>query len=205
MAGALPVTITSNTRLKHPRSHSFKDIDGCSLTKKRGGCLLNRLVSRHMAAASSLTPSQRLVQQMTNGLRGEMKVIPSVKITQPYQILECPSCEGFMNKPICLPCGHSLCKSCLEKPSDSRKNTTTCSCCKKSFNKIPIGFQNYRSPTVLLQNFSVKWYPCLLQCCTLREEGNKMAHGQNLAAAILEYAKALETGKLFVYDLISAI
>ena len=194
------VDISSKIRLTD-RLTRTRSIDLCSLTKK-GGDYLSKAVRHGMAAVSPLPPpspiARRLVQQMITDLRAEMNTVPSVVVSEPYQLLECPSCEGFMNKPICLPCGHSLCKSCLERPSDKYKNTIICSCCKNTFNKIPVGFQKCRSSTVLLQKVSVKWYPILLECCNLREKGNSTAHGRNLSDAILQYTRALETGEMLL-------
>ena len=176
-------------KVKQEEAHT-KDNSQRACWLRRGGSIFNRV----MAIAAGSPSTRSLVQLMRQELDKAVTKAPQASAVEPYQALECPSCEGFMHKPICLPCGHSMCLSCVEKPSEQRKKTVTCCSCKKSHPKIPVGFTSPRHPTLLLQNLSTKWYPSLLESCAHREEGNRMAHEQNLSQALLHYTKALENG-----------
>ena len=181
---------SKKTRRRYPCS---KNVCLLSLTKKGGDFLSKlKLVPRQMATNHSV---RVLIQRMVSCLREEVGCKPaSTSSREPYQVLECPSCEGFMNKAICLPCGHSMCKPCSEKPTERAKDTIMCYHCKRSSPKTPIGFQNCRSPTVLIQNLSESRYPALIKSCWLREQGNKMANEKKLPEAVDQYTEALRIG-----------
>ena len=73
------------------------------------------------------------------------------------QTPECPSCLCFMVRPVCLPCGHSLCKPCLDKgPSRFSGDSTRCPECQQSWPVVPPGFICERKPTLVLQNAFLK-------------------------------------------------
>lgn len=198
----------SSGRIRHSYHQSIPKDTRClvSLTK-RGGSFIKRFIHRNKAymSAAAMPPTTPAVVELVQKIRGDVcteldRLKPRLDegkgITDggPYQVLECPSCDGFMNKPICLPCGHSLCKSCIERPSDSTRTSLLCPSCGQSCSKIPLGFQNGRSPTFILQRVSEKWYPQLLECCTIRQEGNKLANEKKIVEAIGKYTAALETG-----------
>jgi len=57
------------------------------------------------------------------------------------EILECPICLGTYEKPICLDCGHVICKMCVENlqisARDNCSRTFMCPFCrKKSSNRV---------------------------------------------------------------------
>ena len=187
---------TDKTRHSPGQSSRRKNACLLSLTKKGGNFLCQLLPGNHyMAGAGSVSA---LVQRMVSDLQAEItNKPPATTITEPRHLLECPACDGFTSKPVCLPCGHSVCKSCLEKPSERAKDHGTCSCCKALFPKVPYGFQKPRCSTLLLQNISEKWYPTLSECCTLREEGNRLANEKKTLEAIAQYTKALERGRYY--------
>lgn len=112
------------------------------------------------------------------------------------QTPECPSCLCFMVRPVCLPCGHSLCKPCLDRGSSRFSgDSTRCPECQQSWPVVPPGFICERKPTLVLQNAFLKWYPRWAECCKHREEGNKFAQEGDFPLAVQWYSKALETGK----------
>ena len=110
----------------------------------------------------------------------------------------CPLCRCLMILPVCLPCGHSLCKPCLAR-STSRvfcdDSSARCPRCHQSWPVVPPGMEGERRPTVVLQNAFMRWYPGWAECCRYREEGNRFAQEGNFAMAVQHYNKALETGK----------
>lgn len=116
-------------------------------------------------------------------------------------LFDCPYCEGFMAKPVCLPCGHSLCKSCTEKTT-KQCNKIVCPTCR---NSVPKTFhtnaltskdsEHSRRATVLLQNVVEKFYPRQVESCKFREEGNMFANEGDFPLAILAYDKGLSTGR----------
>lgn len=111
--------------------------------------------------------------------------------------LDCPNCEGFMAQPVCLPCGHSLCKSCIEKTM--KLGGVVCPKCMQPVPKDYLmnkdGTQS-RRPTVILQNLFQKLYPQWVESCKYREEGNMFANEGDFPLAIHWYDKAVSTGKL---------
>ena len=164
----------------------------CVYLKNKGTVFIHRLVA--MAKCSASTRS--LVQQMRQELERVIPGPPTVCIPEPHQLMECIACEGFMNLAVCLPCGHSVCRSCMDKPS---KDTITCPRCKDTHSKVPIGFTTARKPTLLLQNISEKWYPIMLESCRYREDGNRMAQENNLLQALQCYNIAVENGMCLTF------
>lgn len=115
----------------------------------------------------------------------------------------CPLCRCLMIRPVCLPCGHSLCKPCLTRstannPLFCRRSDPACARCPRchqSWPVIPPGMGVDRRPTVVLQNAFIRWYPGWAECCKYREEGNRFAQEGNFPLAVQYYNKALETGE----------
>ena len=61
--------------------------------------------------------------------------------------LDCGYCIGFMVQPVCLPCGHSVCKSCLDKTMvggggavGASDHLLACPSCGHTFPTVPLGF-----------------------------------------------------------------
>ena len=111
-------------------------------------------------------------------------------------MFECFTCQGLMLQPVCLPCGHSLCKTCLVRPLLFRHtDTIQCRECRKTFPLNPVGSTNKdRKPTILLQNSFAKWFPEWVESCRSREEGNLFAKEGDYPIAVQCYSKALATG-----------
>ena len=125
----------------------------------------------------------------------------------------CSNCEGFMVQPVCMPCGHSVCKGCTDKSTMLKNSNLVCPKCNYSCPKIPQGFsptpgeeqgaipgaqagEQCRTPTLTLQNAFRKWYPMWVESCRCREEGNKYANQGDFPLATQWYTQALETGIL---------
>ena len=133
--------------------------------------------------------------------------------------LDCAYCIGFMVQPVCLPCGHSVCKSCLDKTvvgGGGGGQLLACPCCGHTFPTVPLGFggassdslaserrsnsatndaSNGRRPTVILQNALQKWYPDWVESGKHKDEGNVFANEGDFPMAVHWYSKALQTGQ----------
>lgn len=107
------------------------------------------------------------------------------------QLLDCSSCEGFMAVPVCLPCGHSLCRSCLEQLSAVH---ASCPRCQELWPRDPPGIDGGRKPTLCLLNAFQRWYPNRIESCRLRDEGNDFASKGNFSRAVQSYSEALAPG-----------
>ena len=126
--------------------------------------------------------------------------------------LDCAYCTGFMVQPVCLPCGHSVCKSCLQKTAVGG-DLLACPSCSQTFPCVPLGFgsnsgsssenghggrtassADYRRPTLMLQNALLKWYPEWVESAKHKDEGNVFANEGDFPMAVHWYNKALQTG-----------
>ena len=109
---------------------------------------------------------------------------------------ECSCCLCFMVSPVCLPCGHSLCKTCLERGSGRPSaGATLCPECKQSWPLVPPGMSELRKPTLVLQNAFRTMYPRWAECWEDKEKGNVHAREGKFELAVRWYTKAIETGK----------
>ena len=63
----------------------------------------------------------------------------------------CPSCQKLLHSPVSTTCGHTFCRSCLQKLT---KNSKNCPVCELSFD-----FSNNPAITYTIQSFIEKNYP----------------------------------------------
>lgn len=101
---------------------------------------------------------------------------------------DCLYCEGFMAQPVCLPCGHSMCKTCTDKLANTRSGA--CPKCKEPITSCPSG----RTPTLMMRDTLTKCFPEWLESCQFREVGNTFANEGDFPIAIEWYNKAISTG-----------
>ena len=140
---------------------------------------------------------------------------PAGVINSNLRHLDCAYCIGFMVQPVCLPCGHSVCKSCLEKTTVGG-DLLACPNCSQTFPCVPVGFgynsgsssrgqrtgsgdratpsTDSRRPTLMLQNALFKWYPEWVESAKHKDEGNIFANEGDFLMAVQWYDKALQTG-----------
>lgn len=170
----------------HPEHSNVQSTTQALSVKK-----LHQLLS--MAGCSQ--QSRRMVTGMRRKLEELLVSRDCSSRTGAQRILECCACEGFMSRPVCLPCGHSVCQLCVERRCEQSRDTVTCPKCRESHPRKPLRFEHQRKPTLLLQNVCQKWYPALIECCKHREEGNKHAMERNFPLAVQCYDKAVETGQ----------
>ena len=108
------------------------------------------------------------------------------------QLLDCSSCEGFIAVPVCLPCGHSLCRSCLEQLSSAH---APCPRCREQWPRDPPGIEGGRKATLCLHNAFQRWYPDRIESCRLRDEGNEFVSKGDFPHAVQRYSEALASGR----------
>ncbi len=138
--------------------------------------------------------SRRLLSAMREQLNASFP--PTAPADVRCKLLDCPSCEGFMLQPLCLPCGHSMCKSCVYRPpwGGGVDGDVLCSTCRQRWPWTSPGCSGERCPTLVLLNVMEKWYPKWVESCRHREEGNKFAVEGDFPVALTWYNKAMETG-----------
>ena len=108
-------------------------------------------------------------------------------------LTDCNHCLGFMVHPLCLPCGHSMCKACCAKSCTG--DAIVCAGCKKSWPKTMPGTKNReRIPNIVMQTLFQKWFPHWVASSKHREEGNTFAGEGDYPLAVVSYDRALETG-----------
>ena len=173
----------------------------CQYLKARGANILQKLLA--MATCSS--HSKSMVVKMKEELSKMLPIrdtitssdlpLPSSS-TLPLSLLSCSTCQGHMIKPVCLPCGHSHCFSCIQRMADTHKGTITCSHCQETHPLVPMGFESSRQPTFILQTVTSKHCPAGMGlCCEERERGNHFAQSGDFETALVHYNRALQTGK----------
>ena len=174
----------------------------CQYLKTRGASILHKLVAMATCSARSKGLVNKMKEELSKLLPVSDIVTPlppppsSPSPSLPLPLLSCSTCQGHMIKPVCLPCGHSHCVSCLKRSSELHKTSLTCSRCQETHPQVPVGFESPRKPTLILQTVSLKHYPVEMSvCCEERERGNEFAQSGDFEMALLHYNKALETGK----------
>lgn len=111
------------------------------------------------------------------------------------QLLDCCSCEGFIAVSVCLPCGHSLCRSCLERLSRAAHAAVpACPRCGERWPRDPPGIEGGRKATLCLHNAFQRWYPDRVESCRLRDEGTDFAGEGDFPRAVQRYSEALASG-----------
>ena len=177
--------------------------------RQRWGSSVTSVLECMRAMAMSSQKSRALLvvlrKQLADAMKQEVTRHASSGTASPRERtdrLDCPYCEGFMAQPVCLPCGHSLCKSCIEKTV--KLGDVLCPKCMQPVPKVSQsndyftnedGTQSRRA-TVILQNLFQKLYPQWVKSCKYREEGNMFANEGDFPLAIHWYDKAISTGKL---------
>lgn len=204
------------------RSLSPQGLDGVGDSDWKLQVLKQKLLSMYSCSSHSRSLFTAMRSQLVQSLKQRelltLTVSPpsSSSPSSPSQssysnTVSCMNCQGFMVQPVCMPCGHSVCKGCLGKSTMLLGDNIVCPACAHSFPRNPeqleagrdetasdSGLLHCRMPTLTLQNAFRKWYPLWVESCRCREEGNKHANQGNHDLATEWYTRALESGKGFV-------
>ena len=173
----------------------------CQYLKARGANILNKLIAMATCSSHSKSMVVKMKEELSRMLPMTNTSTPSdspppSSSSLPLSLLSCSTCQGHMIKPVCLPCGHSHCLSCIERMADTQKQTITCSRCQEGHPRVPMGFQSSRQSTFILQTVLSKHCPAEMSlCCEERERGNEFAQSGNFETALVHYNRAMETGK----------
>ena len=102
----------------------------------------------------------------------------------------CRTCLAFLSEPVTLPCGHSLCKKCLERETGGQPV-----CCKQCSDSSQLrDVPGYRV-NVVLGNILCKWFPTQCRAAELRRQGNSLYADQKTEEALAKYNQAILIGK----------
>lgn len=103
----------------------------------------------------------------------------------------CTSCLGVLCEPITLPCGHSICTSCVYK---DKRNHPVCRKCGADYSRYNV--KNART-NVLVKSLCQKYWGAELIVIKLRTKGNALFQEAKVPEAIAIYTHATELGKKF--------
>lgn len=144
---------------------------------------LTSRLSRAMSKKSSVQ-SRALLDISRDKLSTSVGHVKSLSPTN-NSLFDCLYCEGFMADPVCLSCGHSICKTCISKVSNRL--------CLKCKEPVTVN-QSHRKPTFMVRNLLQKYFPGWIESYRFREVGNKYANSGDFQLAIEWYDKAIGTG-----------
>lgn len=99
----------------------------------------------------------------------------------------CVLCRGLLNDPLTIPCGHSFCRTCLEK-----EKSNTCKVCGVDHYGLKLASIK---TNVVLSSVICKWFEKESKAAKLRAEGNAFFERQDFKSAIKAYSEALSLCK----------
>ena len=101
----------------------------------------------------------------------------------------CKMCDSLCNEPLTIPCGHTFCRTCLEK--DPGK----CIRCGSVFDMKSESISTLKTNILLLKTIE-KWFPKEAKAVKLKHQGNLSFSQKKFDTAARIYSKAIEEGKL---------
>ncbi|CAL8301558.1 unnamed protein product [Arctogadus glacialis] len=103
-----------------------------------------------------------------------------------HEAWSCRTCLAFLSEPVTLPCGHSLCKKCLERETGGQPV-----CCKECSDSSQLkDVPGYRV-NVVLGNILCKWFPTQCRAAELRRQGNSLYVDKKTEEALGKYNQAI--------------
>lgn len=123
--------------------------------------------------------------------------------------LKCSCCSGLIMDPVCFPCGHSTCKTCIDKlPTPplafgQQGRMVECPQCRQPWS-VYIGSngERRRNPTVVLTSLWNKHLAAQCKAAGLKEKGNKFATEGDYSRAVESYSQSLVAGKHATYGVL---
>lgn len=101
----------------------------------------------------------------------------------------CKMCDSLCNEPLTIPCGHTFCRTCLEK--DPGK----CIRCGSVFDMKSESISTLKTNILMLKTVE-KWFPKEATAVKLKNQGNLLFSQKKFETAARIYTKAIEEGKL---------
>lgn len=120
--------------------------------------------------------------------------------------LKCCCCSGLIMDPVCFPCGHSTCKTCIDKlpspplASEQQGKAVECPQCRQSWSVCIGSGERRRHPTVLVTRLWNKHLTAQYKAAGLKEKGNTYATEGDYLRAVESYSQSLLAGTGVLYN-----
>ena len=119
--------------------------------------------------------------------------------------LKCCCCSGLIMDPVCFPCGHSTCKTCIDKlpspplASEQQGKMVECPQCRQPWSVHVGSGERRRHPTVLVTRLWNKHLTAQHTAAGLKEKGNTYATEGDYLRAVESYSQSLMAGTGVLY------
>ncbi len=120
--------------------------------------------------------------------------------------LKCYCCSGLIMDPVCFPCGHSTCKTCIDKlpspplASEQQGKMVECPQCRQAWSVYIGSGERRRHPTVLVTRLWNKHLTAQYTAAGLKEKGNTYATEGDYLRAVESYTQSLMAGTRVLYN-----
>ena len=104
----------------------------------------------------------------------------------------CADCSSLWSEPVTLQCGHSYCRTCLQRLSD--RKCKVCSHVTGYVKKL-----SQLKPNFLLSKVVDNWFKDQLKAVRLKNKGNEQFRKNKLNDALKYYNEAISTSKEICY------
>ncbi|XP_029113142.1 LON peptidase N-terminal domain and RING finger protein 3-like isoform X2 [Scleropages formosus] len=157
---------------------------------------------RAAARPEGLRPErlEKLLECLADSVRRKEGLPARGRASDPFA---CAACLGFLCEPVTLPCGHCVCRKCLERErrpvrcrgcrrgcSSSRGCRESCASCADRCGSAVPDAHRYRV-NVVLSHLLSKWFPSQTRAVQLRLEGNALFADKQPDAALRKYDEAI--------------
>ncbi|KAH9513489.1 LON peptidase N-terminal domain and RING finger protein 3 [Bulinus truncatus] len=99
-------------------------------------------------------------------------------------LFTCGICFGLLCDPVTIPCGHTFCRSCIE-----RDKSKSCELCGIIHYRLK---QRNLNSNVVITNLIDKWFPNECKATRLKKEGNDFFFNKDYSNAIQIYSNAID-------------
>ncbi|KAL4631554.1 LON peptidase N-terminal domain and RING finger protein 3 [Arapaima gigas] len=139
---------------------------------------------RAAARPEGLRPErlEKLLECLADSMRRKEGLPARGRASDPFA---CAACLGFLCEPVTLPCGHCLCRKCLER---ERRPVRCRECGDRGGAAVPE--PRRCRVNVVLGHLLSKWFPAQTRAVQLRLEGNALFAEKQLDAALRKYDEA---------------
>lgn len=134
-----------------------------------------------------------LVEVIVRNLRKKEPCVPWARGRAPERELDCPGCQHFMAEPLTAACGHSYCRSCLQ-----RAGLSECKRCREE-----LGPKHLLRANVLLCGLLEKWFPEEVRKAKRSAEVQELLRSKHLSRALALATPLLHSGQFTFTQLIT--